>query len=90
MIADYFWKIIFTAFVIVGFVYWKDWRNQGKEYEAHVAVIAELLDHSANAKPFDDDEAESRTFQSIYLLHKIEEQDSGEITEYQVFSSIIT
>jgi|TARA_B110000116_G_C16787179_1_gene561587 hypothetical protein len=85
MIADYFWKIIFTAFVIVGFVYWKDWRDQGKKYEAHVAVIAELLDHSANAKPFDDDEAESRTFQSIYLLHKIEEHKGEKFSIDKIF-----
>ncbi|MDB4711319.1 hypothetical protein OAF35_01475 [Verrucomicrobiales bacterium] len=85
MIADYFWKIIFTALIIVGFVYWKDWRDQGKEYEGHVAAMAELLDHSDSAKPFNDDEAASRIFQSIYLLQKMEEHKGEKFSIDKIF-----
>ena len=85
MIADYFWKIIFTALIIVGFVYWKDWRDQGKEYEGHVAAMAELLDHSDSAKPFNDDEATSRIFQSIYLLQKMEEHKGEKFSIDKIF-----
>jgi hypothetical protein len=73
MIADYFWKIIFIALAITGFIYWKDWRDQSKEYESYVTEFAELMNHSENAKPFNDDEAVSRMYRSIYLLRKIEE-----------------
>ncbi|MDB4721466.1 hypothetical protein OAF65_07095 [Verrucomicrobiales bacterium] len=85
MIADYFWKIIFTALIIVGFVYWKDWRDQSKEYEGHVAAMAELLDHSDSAKPFNDDEAASRIFQSIYLLQKMEEHKGEKFSIDKIF-----
>ena len=40
---------------ITGFIYWKAWRDGTKEYEGHVAAIAELLDHTDDAKPFNDD-----------------------------------
>ena len=73
MIADYFWKIIFIALAITGFIYWKDWIDQSKEYESYVTEFAELMNHSENAKPFNDDEAVSRMYRSIYLLRKIEE-----------------
>ena len=73
MIADYFWKIIFTAVVIVGFFYWKDWMNHNKEYERHMSELVELLDHSKGAEPNNDYEAASRIYRSIYLLRKMEE-----------------
>ncbi len=87
MIADYFWKIIFIALAIVGFVYYKDWRDQGKKYEANVAAIAELLDHSKNAKPFNDGEAVSRTFQCMYFLRKIEEHKGEKFSIDKIFEA---
>lgn len=85
MIADYFWKIIFTAVVITGFIYWKAWRDGTKEYEGHVAAIAELLDHTDDAKPFNDDEAASKIYKSIYLLRKIEDHKGEKFSIDQVF-----
>ena len=85
MIADYFWKIIFIAFAIVLFTYWKDWRDHGKEYENYVAELAELLDHSENNKPFNDDAVATRMYRSIYLLRKLEENREEKFCMDQIF-----
>ena len=47
--------------------------------------MAELLDHSDSAKPFNDDEATSRIFQSIYLLQKMEEHKGEKFSIDKIF-----